>query len=178
MIDRPQVQVQPRCIVIAGPNGAGKTTFAREFLPNDAGIINFINADLLASGLAPLRPDAAAMAAARLFIAEIDRLAAARANFAFESTLAGRIHAARLQTWKATGYTVEIVYLKLGSSDLALQRIRARVRQGGHNIPRADVIRRFNKSWENFLRVYRPLADRWSVYDNSGLKPVLIERDP
>lgn len=171
-------QARPRCVVIAGPNGAGKTTFAREFLPEDAGIINFINADLIASGLAPLRPKDAAIAAARLFIAEIDRLAAARMNFAFESTLAGRAHAARLRAWKAAGYAVEIVYLKLGSPQLALQRIRTRVRQGGHDIPRADVLRRFARSWKNFLKDYRPLADRWSVYDNSGSKPVLMERGP
>ena len=178
MIARQRRQARPRCVVIAGPNGAGKTTFAREFLPNEAGIVHFINADLLASGLAPLQPEDAAIAAARLFIGEIDRLAAARVNFAFESTLAGRTHAARLRAWKAAGYAVEIVYLKLGSPRLALQRIRARVRQGGHDIPRADVLRRFARSWENFLGVYRPLADRWSVYDNSGLKPVLLERDP
>ena len=64
----------PVCIVIAGPNGAGKTTFAREFLPKDAGIVHFVNADLIASGLSPLRPELAALAAGRLFLRELDRL--------------------------------------------------------------------------------------------------------
>lgn len=41
---------QPRCILAAGPNGAGKTTFARKFLPKDAGVIHFVNADLIAGG--------------------------------------------------------------------------------------------------------------------------------
>ena len=71
----------PRCIVIAGPNGAGKTTFAREFLPKDARVVHFVNADLIASGLSPLRPELAALAGGRLFLAELDRLARARADF-------------------------------------------------------------------------------------------------
>ena len=53
----------PRCIIIAGPNGAGKTTFAREFLPREAGIVHFVNADLIAAGLSPLKPELAALAA-------------------------------------------------------------------------------------------------------------------
>ncbi|MGH6630208.1 MAG: hypothetical protein ACREB3_10795 [Burkholderiales bacterium] len=77
----------PRCIIIAGPNGAGKTTFAREFLPKDAGIVNFVNADLIATGLSPLRPELAARAAGRLVLAELDRLVKVRADFSFESTL-------------------------------------------------------------------------------------------
>ncbi|HEY8052847.1 MAG TPA: hypothetical protein VIE42_08570 [Steroidobacteraceae bacterium] len=91
---------KPRCIVIAGPNGAGKTTFAREYLPKVAGVIQFVNADLIAQGLS----------------------------------------------------------------------------QGGHDVPRADVLRRFARGWENFERVYRPLADAWTLYDNSGKLPRLTER--
>jgi len=127
---------KPFCIVIAGPNGAGKTTFAREFLPKDASVIHFVNADLIAGGLSPLRPELAALA----------------------------------------GYRIEIVYLRLPSPRLALRRIAARVRQGGHNVPRADVLRRFDRSWTNFQESYRLLADAWSVYDNSGRNPRLVER--
>lgn len=79
---------------------------------------------------------------------------------------------------KAAGYRVEIVYLKIASTRLALRRIAARVRQGGQNIPRADVLRRFHRSWANFVAVYRPLADKWSVYDNSGSSAELLERGP
>ena len=68
----------PRCIIIAGPNGAGKTTFAREFLPAYAKVIHFVNADLIAAGLSPLRPEMAAMAAGRLFLRDLDRLAGSR----------------------------------------------------------------------------------------------------
>jgi len=165
----------PRCIVIAGPNGAGKTTFAREFLPKDTDIIHFVNADLIAGGLSALRPEIAAVTAGRVFLAELDRLAAAKTSFAFETTLSGRGYAARLRTWKAAGYRIEIAYLRIASTELALKRIASRVRQGGHNVPKEDVIRRFERSWANFSRVYRPLADAWSVYDNSGETPQLQE---
>jgi predicted ABC-type ATPase len=80
---------QPVCVIVAGPNGSGKTTFAKEFLVRDAGVVRFVNADLIAGGLSPLSPELVAVAAGRLFLAELDRLAAARADFAFETTLSG-----------------------------------------------------------------------------------------
>ena len=169
---------RPVCIVIAGPNGAGKTTFAREFLPKDTRVIHFVNADLIAGGLSPLRPELAALAAGRIFLRELDRLAKARADFAFESTLSGLTYLGRLKRWRAAGYRIEIVYLRLRSPRLALRRIAARVKQGGHDVPRADVLRRFNRSSINFERSYKLLADTWSVYDNSGKTPRLTEQGP
>jgi predicted ABC-type ATPase len=160
-----QQQTQPRCIVIAGPNGAGKTTFAREYLPKVAGLVQFVNADLIAEGLSPLDPPVAAIAAERV-------------DFAFESKLSGLTYAKQLGSWKSMGYRIEVVYLRVSSPQLALRRIAARVRQGGHDVPRVDVLRRFDRGWENFLRVYRPLADIWTVYDNSGASPQLVERSP
>jgi len=171
----PRPKKQPRCIVIAGPNGAGKTTFARRYLPEDAGVVHFVNVDLIASGLSPLDPRLAAVKAGRLMLQEIDRLAAERANFAFETTLSGLGYARRMLGWKRAGYRVEMVYLKLKSSRLALRRIAVRVREGGHDVPRADVVRRFARGWVNFEHVYRPLADAWAVYDNSGQEPQLLE---
>jgi len=168
----------PRCIVIAGPNGAGKTTFAREFLPKDAGVVHFVNADLIAGGLSPLRPELAAISGGRLFLAELDRLARARADFAFETTLGGVAHLRRLKRWKAAGYRLESTYLRLASPQLALRRIAARVRQGGHPVPRAAVLRRFTRGWANFQQHYRPLADAWAVYDNSAAAPRLLEQGP
>src|SRR3970282_2770334 len=128
----------PLCIVIAGPNGAGKTTFAREFLPKDTRIVRFVNTDLIASGLSPLRPELAALAAGRLFLKELDRLARTRSDFAFESTPSGLTYLGRLKRWKAAGYRIEIVYLRLRSARLALRRLAARVPQGGHPCPRGD----------------------------------------
>jgi predicted ABC-type ATPase len=168
---------KPRCIVIAGPNGAGKTTFAGEFLPKDTDVVHFVNADLIAAGLSVLRPEVAAVAAGRVFLA-VDRLAAARTSFAFETTLSGVTYAARLKKWRATGYRIEIAYLKIESSQLALKRIAAPVKQGGHNIAREDVLRRFGRSWLNFEHLYRSFADAWWVYDNSGVIPKLLEHGP
>jgi predicted ABC-type ATPase len=164
--------------VIAGPNGAGKTTFAREYLPRVAGVARFINADLIASGLAPLAPRLAAVAAGRLMLMEMRRLAATRVDFAFESTLSGLGYVRHLKQWKKAGYRIEIVYLRLASPKVALRRVRARVRQGGHDVPQADVVRRFDRGWQNFERFYRALADRWAVYDNSAIAPKLLEIGP
>jgi len=167
----------PRCIIIAGPNGAGKTTFAREFLPKDAGVIHFVNADLLAAGLSPLKPELAVLNAGRLFLGELDRLAKSRQDFAFESTLSGLTYISRLKRWKTAGYRIEIVFLRLASVQLALRRITARVKQGGQHVSRADVLRRFVRGWENFEAAYKPLADAWEVYDNSGDSPILLEKN-
>jgi predicted ABC-type ATPase len=165
----------PRCIIIAGPNGAGKTTFAREYLPKYARVVHFVNADLLAAGLSPLKPDLAALSAGRLFLGELDRLAKARQDFAFESTLSGLSYVGRLKRWKSAGYRIEIVFLRLASIQLALRRIAVRVKQGGHDVPRVDVERRFERGWENFEQFYKSLADAWEVYDNSGQGPKLLE---
>jgi predicted ABC-type ATPase len=168
----------PRCIIIAGPNGAGKTTFAREFLPKETEIVHFVNADAIAAGLSALRPEIVAVAAARIFLVELDRLANGRTSFAFETTLSGRAYVKRLAKWKRSGYRIEIAYLWINSPQLALKRIAARVRQGGHDVAHDDVLRRFGRSWTNFGRTYRSLADAWWVYDNSGITPKLLERGP
>ena len=172
----PRRDKSPRCIVIAGPNGAGKTTFAQEFLPKEADIIHFVNADLIAKGLSPLQPSLALVSAGKLFLAELDRLAAMKEDFAFESTLSGLVHAQRLRKWKTAGYKIEILFLRLDSAQLALRRVAFRVKQGGHDVPAADVVRRFHRGWGNFENIYRPLANAWAVYDNSGEKPRLLEQ--
>ena len=169
---------QPRCIVIAGPNGAGKTTFAREFLPREAGVVHFVNVDLIAGGLSPLAPALAAVTAGKLLLKEINRLARDKADFAFESTLSGLAYAARIKEWKSNGYRIEIYSIRLSSPALALRRIATRVKQGGHDVARADVLRRFDRGWENFENIYRALADAWIVYDNSGDSPRPIEQGP
>jgi len=92
--------------------------------------------------------------------------------------LSGLTYLNRLKRWKRTGYRIEIIYLRMPSPRLALRRIAARVKQGGHDVPRADVIRRFTRSWNNFAKHYRLLADAWSVYDNSAAVPRLLEQGP
>jgi predicted ABC-type ATPase len=169
---------KPRCIIVAGPNGAGKTTFARDYLPGIARLVHFVNADLIAGGISPLRPEFAALAAGRLMLREISRLVEAKAEFAFESTLSGLHYAKRIEEWKNKGYLIEIIYIRLASPRLALRRIANRVRQGGHDVPRADVIRRFKRGWTNFLDVYQPLADHWAIYENSESTPKLLKGGP
>ena len=87
-------------------------------------------------------------------------------------------YVARLNGWKMAGYRIEIIYLTLPSLGIALNRIAARVRQGGHDVHTCDVARRFERSWKNFRTIYRPLADSWWVYDNSGDRPKLVDEGP
>ncbi len=173
-----QTAKSPRCIVIAGPNGAGKTTFAKEFLPKEASVVHFVNADLIASGLSPFDPNLAGRTAGRLVLEELDRLADKRKDFAFESTLSGLTYVQRLKNLKSAGYRIEMIFLWLSSPRVALRRIAMRVRQGGHDVPRHEALRRFDRGWKNFHAVYRSLADTWSVYDNSEDIPRLIEVGP
>src|SRR5215472_17572321 len=102
-----------RVLIIAGPNGAGKTTFARQFLPKEGNLLNFINADLIAAGLSPFRPEVASIEAGRLMLTELARRFAERESFAFETTLSGRSYARIIGDWRGAGYRIEIVYLKL-----------------------------------------------------------------
>jgi predicted ABC-type ATPase len=167
----------PRCLIIAGPNGAGKTTFARSFLPHEA-VRNFVNADLIAAGLSPLEPARGMLAAGRLVLSELDRLVAAKEDFAFESTLSGSTYLGRLREWKALGYRVEIIYLKLDNVALSLKRVAERVRTGGHAVAEADIRRRFPRSWQNFESHYQPLADQSWVFDLSTGIPILLSKKP
>jgi len=166
--------VERKVIIIAGPNGAGKTTFAREFLPNEASCPAFVNADLIAAGLAPFAPQTAAVAAARLMLKELDRHFAARQNFAFETTLSGHAYLRHIDAWQAAGYRVKLIFLQLDSVDEAIARVAQRVRQGGHDIPEAIVRRRFAAGRRNFTEAYAPAVDAWALYDNSGPQPVLL----
>jgi len=159
--------------VIAGPNGAGKTTFAREFLPNYAHCPNFVNADLIAQGVSPFAPEDAAIRAGRLMLAEIRRLAATEADFAFETTLSGHTQLALWNRLKSRGYRIHLFYLWLESATLAEARVRVRVQEGGHEIPAQTIRRRFSRSVENFLR-YRELADEWMLIDNSEDEPIHV----
>src|SRR2546425_11907527 len=116
---------KPKIVIIAGPNGAGKTTFALEFLPNEADCPVFVNADLIAAGLAPFSPEAAAFRAGRLMLEEIKNHVRRRESFAFESTLSGLMYARLIPTWQALGYSVRLIYLSLPNPELAAARVAA-----------------------------------------------------
>lgn len=164
----------PRVLILAGPNGAGKTTFAREFLPREAQCSVFVNADLIAAGLSPFDPDAAALRAGRLMLEEIAAHVRRRDDFAFETTLSGLGYAPLIRRWQGAGYQVKLFFLRLPRAEMALARVAGRVRQGGHGVPEDVVRRRFEKGWRNFEGVYKPIVDHWRLYDNSGTRPRLI----
>ena len=164
-----------RIVIIAGPNGAGKTTFAKQFLPHEAGCPDFINVDLIAAGLSPFDPDAAALKAGRLVLTEIRARVRQKHTFAFETTLSGLTYARMIPAWQQASYHVKIIFLSLVSADLAIARVRARVAQGGHAVAEPVIRRRFAAGLRNFRTIYKALADSWVLYDNSGDELRLIE---
>lgn len=166
--------MRPVIYLIAGPNGAGKTTFAREFLPKEVKCIRFMNADEVARGLSPFAPEAAAMRAGRVVLGEIRAALRAGDSFGWESTLSGRGHERLLQNAKALNYEIELHYLAVTTSDICVERVARRVREGGHDVPIADIRRRFDRSIRNLIEVYLDLADRWTIWDATGTKPVAV----
>jgi predicted ABC-type ATPase len=165
----------PKIVIIAGPNGAGKTTFARDFLPQEAQCPRFINADLIAAGLSPFAPEAAAIRAGRLMLEEIHACTRRRESFAFETTLSGLGYVRHIREWRKSGYHVSLFFLSLQTPELAIFRVAERVRQGGHHIPDDVIRRRFEAGRRNFDQVYRTAVDAWALYDNADVEPVLIE---
>lgn len=166
--------IPPTIYLIAGCNGAGKTTFAREFLLKEVGCVNFLNADYLALGLSPLSPEAGAIKAGRLLLKESKLLVARKETFALESTLSGLTHLRLLREAKRRGFRIYIHFLWLSSFTIAIARVRERVKKGGHNVPVADIRRRFGRGRQHFVHDYAPLADRWALWDNQISPPRLV----
>ena len=166
-----------KIIIIAGPNGAGKTTFAREYLPNEANCPIFVNADLIAAGLAPFAPETASIKAGRLMLNEIKANVKAGNNFAFETTLSGKYYATQIPKWQALDYKVKLLFLALPDAEMAIQRVAVRVASGGHHIPNEIVKRRFKKGLHNYHNVYKPIVNTLAMYNNLGLVPEIIEEN-
>ena len=158
---------RPLAIVIAGPNGAGKSTTAPSLLRDALQVSEFVNADVIAGGLSAFRPDSVAIPAGRAMLERMQHLAEAEANFAFETTLASRSFAPWLARLKRRGYQVHVLFLWLESADLAVDRVAARVRVGGHDVPEITVRRRYERGLRNFFQLYLPLVDSWQMFDNS-----------
>jgi predicted ABC-type ATPase len=168
------VAKKQRIIIIAGPNGAGKTTFAREYLLKEAHCPDFINVDLIAAGLSPFKPERAAIQAGRLMLSEIQRRVRKRESFAFETTLSGHVYARMIPEWRLDGYRVRLVFLGLPDAEMAVARVAMRVKQGGHNVNKTVIRRRFESGLRNFKDVYMRLVDKGEWYDNSGNMPRMI----
>jgi len=165
----------PVCHVVAGPNGSGKSTFALRYLRQWAGDVEFVNPDLMAQGVSPLDIRLSSFEAAKQTLRRIRTLASGRASFAFESTLAGRSYLGILESLRGAGYELDFYYLWMPGPDLLPSRIRHRVLAGGHDVPEADVLRRFARSQAN-LREYASRADALLVFDARLPVPELIYR--
>jgi predicted ABC-type ATPase len=161
----------PTVYVIAGPNGAGKTTFATEFLPGFANCREFLNADLIAAGLSPFAPETQNVRAGRLLLARIRELNGAKETFGFETTLSGRGYVRLFKKMRMDGYLIVLFFLWLPSSDMALARVRSRVRQGGHNVHEVVIRRRYGTGLSNFFELYWSICDIVWLLDGSKFPP-------
>lgn len=165
---------RPQVAVLAGINGAGKSSSADSILRVGIRMPVFVNPDTVARGLNAFDPESEAINAGRIVLEHLRELAAARRNFAFETTLAGRSYASWLRELGRSGYAIHLFYFWLNSPDLAIERIAIRVRSGGHHIPDETVRRRYSRSVRNFLELFRPIVTTWQVYDNGNGRPRLI----
>ncbi|RXK56185.1 hypothetical protein ESB00_10025 [Oleiharenicola lentus] len=164
----------PDLFIIAGPNGAGKSTYVKRFLPEEMRCREFVNADLIAAGLSPFAPDAVSFQARRIMLNRLRELFESRQSFSFETTLTGYGYTHLLREMKEAGYRIRLDYLWIPNLDITRNRVKQRVRKGGHDIPDEVQQRRFGKGVRLLLEHYRPLVNDWRIYDNTGQNPHLI----
>lgn len=168
-------ETAPQVIVIAGPNGAGKTTLAPFLLRDQLGVLEYVNADPIALGLSGFDPASVALPAGRVMLTRLRDLAEQRKTFAFETTLSARHYAEWIKKLRHDGYDFQLTFLWLRSPDLAVQRVRERVRAGGHDVTEQVIRRRHAAGLKNFWKFYQSLANTWAVYDNSDSpNPIMI----
>lgn len=162
-------ETSPQVVVIAGPNGSGKTTLSPFLLRDTLGVLEYVNADPIAHGLSGFDPASVALQAGRVMLNRLHDLAEQRKTFAFETTLAAKHYAGWIKKLRNDGYDFQLMFLWLRSADLAVQRVRERVRAEGHNVAEQVIRRRYAAGLRNFSKLYQPLANTWAVYDNSDL---------
>lgn len=158
----------PHLIIIAGPNGAGKSTAAPALLKDALHVDDFVNADVIAQGLCAYQPEKAAIQAGRIMLDRIHTLANEKINFAFETTLSSRTFAMWIPKLQKQGYQFHLIFLWLQNVDLAVFRVRERVKTGGHSVPEETIRRRYTAGLKNFFNLYSQLAESWQFYDNSN----------
>lgn len=157
----------PNLYIISGCNGAGKTTASYTILPEILNCKEFVNADEIAKGLSPFQSEKVSLEAGRIMLERIDDLLGIKADFSFETTLSTRSYVNTVKRAKENGYDVTLLYFWLNSQELAIERVKERVREGGHNIPEQVIRRRYNKGIKNLINLFIPLVDNWMVIDNS-----------
>ena len=159
----------PRLYIISGCNGAGKTTASYTMLPEMLECSEFVNSDEFAKGLSPFQPEKASIQAGRYMIAKIRYLLKKQLDFGLETTLATRTVLKTVKMAQAAGYTVTLLYFWLNSPELAIERVKARVAAGGHNIPEETIRRRYRVGIDYFFHDYAPICERWVLADNSQI---------
>ncbi len=165
---------QKRLFVIAGCNGAGKTTASFRILPELLNCKEFVNADEIARGLSPFQPEKVAFEAGRIMLSRIHELIEKEEDFAFETTLATRSYIGFIRKAKNEGYFVSLIFFWLESPELAIERVKKRVLEGGHHIPEEVVKRRYQRGIENLLTLFFDEVDYLLIFDNTGPEPALI----
>jgi predicted ABC-type ATPase len=164
----------PNLYIIAGCNGAGKTTASYTVLPEILDCKEFINADEIAKGLSPFQPEKVAIQSGRIMLKRIDELLTSKADFAFETTLSSKSYVNTVKEAQENGYNVTLIYFWLNSVDLAKERVKVRVSEGGHNIPAEVIDRRYKLGLENLFKLFIPVVDYWMIFDNSSNDSNLI----
>lgn len=164
----------PSVVILAGPNGAGKTTASPFVIRDTLGIREFVNADHIAQGLSGFSPETTAVAAGRIMLSRLHELGRKRATFAFETTLATRSFAPWLRRLKGEGYRVHLLFLALPTPEFAIERVRLRVSQGGHDVPEDVIRRRFTRGLRNLFSLYAATTDELSIYDATEERPRVV----
>jgi len=162
--------------IIAGCNGAGKTTASFTILPEIIDCKEFVNADEIAKGISPFQPEKVAFESGRIMLKRINELIDENESFAFETTLATKSHIGKIRKAKQKGYTTTLLFFWLESIDLAKERVKIRVREGGHNIKPNVIERRYKKGIRNLFDIFLPEVDGVLIFDNSSVDPTLIAK--
>jgi len=163
-----------KLFIIAGCNGAGKTTASYNILPEMLGCQEYVNADEIARGISPFKPESVSIQAGKIMLIRIKELIANGTDFALETTLATRTHAKFIQFAQEHGYKVTLVFFWLNLPSLAIERVKMRVASGGHNIEEKVIRRRYDIGIKNLFSLYIPLCEYWMIINNSTLPPELI----
>ncbi|MFZ4796617.1 MAG: zeta toxin family protein [Bacteroidia bacterium] len=166
--------MKPNLYIISGCNGAGKTTASFNILPEILSCKEYVNADEIARGISPFQPEKVAIESGRIMLKRIDELLENNETFAFETTLATKSFESLITKAKATGYFVNLIFYWLESVELAEMRVKTRVAEGGHNIPKDVIHRRYFRGIDNLFKIYHDICDLVVIYDNSKNLPELI----
>ena len=160
--------------IIAGCNGAGKTTASFTILPEILNCKEFVNADEIAKGLSPFQPEKVSFEAGRIMLSRINELLGNNQTFAFETTLATKSYKSKIVEAKKKNYNVTLLFFWLETVDLAIERVKTRVIEGGHNIETEVIKRRYTSGIKNLFEIYLEIADEVLIFDNSFGAPELI----